>query len=212
MKYYDAAATTWHTAWYKVGGPGASFVWQGDLSTVGSDKSYWIVIHGSHTPVILTMTGAANTGTRTIPIQPGLSYNYIGTCWTIDRPLSGATGDDCNLLGSGFGGGYPASASDKIRYYDGSSWYLAWYKVDGPGDDGWQGDISSLEPGNGYILEALDGNAFTGDQWIYPPSPAKGFQSAAPDRRGAARSREGVRHMPRALSASTNRSLDPGRK
>jgi len=207
VKYYDAALGTWYTAWYKIGGPGASYLWLGDLATVEADQSYWIVIPAIHTPVILTMTGTANPGTRTIPVQPGLSHNYVGTCWTVDRPLDGTTGDGCHLLDSGLTGGYPATSSDKIRYYDGVTWYLAWYKVGGPGDDGWQGDMSSLEPGNGYVLELLAGNAFTGDQWNYGEPPAKGDKSDPPGRKPSAWIREHSRNVPRTLSPSTNRSL-----
>jgi hypothetical protein len=213
VKYYDAATTTWSVAWYKVGGPGGSFLWKGDLATVGADKGYWIIIPDGHSPVTLTMTGAANPETRTIPIQPGPSYNYVGTCWTIDRPVEGTTGDDCNLLGSGLTGSYPAAASDKIRYYESGTWYLAWYKVGGPGDDGWQGDIVSLEPGNGYILEVLAGNAFTDDQWVYPgvcpELLAKGPKSIVTHPNSPALIRERSPHVPRALSPSTDRRLDP---
>ena len=208
VKYYDAATEIWQTAWYKVGGPGGSHLWKGDLATVEADKGYWIIIPDAHVPVTLTMTGAANTGTRIIPVQPGPSYNYVGTCWTIDRPLSGTTGDDCNLVGSGFSGGYPAANSDKIRYYDGVVWYAAWYKIGGPGDDGWQGLPGSLEPGKGYIVEVGAGNAFVDDQWIYPEPPAKGMDSAGAGLRKSARTRERSRHIPRALSPSTNRSLE----
>ena len=207
VKYYDAATGLWHTAWYKVGGPGPGNLWTGDLAAVEVDQSYWIVIPIIHTPVTLTMTGEANPGARTIPVQPGLSHNYVGTCWTVDRPLDGTTGDDCHLLGSGLMGGYPATSSDKIRYYDGVTWYLAWYKVGGPGDDGWQGDMSSLEPGNGYILEVLAGNAFTGDQWNYIDPPAKGSKSITSDRNPSAWTGERSRNIPRMLSPSTNRSL-----
>jgi hypothetical protein len=212
IKYYDAATTSWHTAWYKIGGPGGSFLWKGDLTAVEPDKGYWAIIPDAHTPVTLTVTGAANPGERTIPVQPGLSYNYVGTCWTVSRPFEGGTGDDCNLVGSGFTGGYPATGSDKVRYFDGAAWSSAWYKIGGPGDDGWQGDIASLEPGNGYILEVLAGNAFAGNQWSFPEPPAKG-SGIFPGRRAERQAgRERSRTVPRALSPSTNRSLDSGRR
>jgi|GEM_PF-546975 len=212
VKYYDASTGSWSTAWYKVGGPGGSYLWKGDLAAVEVDKGYWIVIPDGHSAVTLTLTGTANPGTRTVPVQPGLSHNYVGTCWTMERPLNGTTGDDCGLLASNLTGGYPATASDKIRYYDGASWYLAWYKIGGPGSDGWQGDMSSLEPGNGYILEVLTGNAFTDDQWIYPEPPAKGMKSAESGRRNSALTRERSRQVPRALGPSTDRSLDAWRR
>jgi hypothetical protein len=208
VKYFDAATSAWFTAWYKVGGPGGSHLWQGNLTAVEADKSYWIIIQDTHTPVILTMTGTANPGPRIIPVEPGPSYNYIGTCWTVERPLDGITGDDCNLQGSGFSGGYPATASDKIRYFDGTNWYLAWYKVGGGGSDGWQGDISALEPGNGYIIEVISGNAFIGNQWNYSEPPAKGAKSVVTSRRESASTGERSRHVPRAVGPSTNRSLD----
>jgi hypothetical protein len=209
VKYFDAATATWYTAWYKVGGPGAGYLWEGNLTEVEADKSYWVVIHDTHPAVTLTVTGAANPGQRTIPVEPGPAYNYVGTCWTFERPLDGTTGDDCNLLGSGLTGGYPATASDKIRYFDGTSWYLTWYKVGGGGDDGWQGDISSLEPGYGYILEVLAGNAFTGNQWNYIEPPAKGTMSIFSGQRRPSPSRDRSSDVPRALGPSTDRSLDP---
>ncbi len=217
VKWFDAATSIWHTGWYKVGGPGPQNVWQGTLTSFEPDRGHWIIIKGTHPAVTLTMTGDVNTSTRTIPVQPGLSFNFVGTAWAIDRPLSGGTGDDCNLLGSGFTGGYPAAASDNLRYFDGAVWYTAWYKVGGPGPQNvWQGKLAGpqvlntpvMEPGNGYILQVQAGRAFTGNQWLYTAAPAKGAAATLSSKTRTVAKRD-LYKTHRALSPSTNKRLAP---
>jgi hypothetical protein len=210
VKYYDPATTTWYTAWYKQGGPGPQNVWQGDLTTIEPDKGYWIIIKGTHPAVTLTMTGSVNTAARSIPIVAGPSNNYVASLFAVSRALSGTSGDDCNLVGSGFTGGFPATAADKIRYFDGASWYAAWYKIGGPGPQNvWQGSAGPtglfLEPGNGYIVDVLAGNAFIGNTWDFV-APAKGAKTNL-DNKSRTFKREVSSKVARAESPSTNQSL-----
>jgi len=173
VKFFDCSDDSWYTAWYKVGGPGESDVWKGDLTTIESDKSYWIIIQYDHPEVTLTMSGTVSDTNRIVPVCAGSTCNFVGSCFPVPRHL-----EDANLLSSGFTGGYPAGRSDMMRYYDASNhtWYTAWYKVGGPGENNiWRGRLSAsqtdgqpyLEPGNGYRLEAR--GAFIDDQWVYPP-------------------------------------------
>jgi len=171
VMYLESTTGTWYTAWYRTGGLCADTLWQGTLISIEPDKGYWIHIRSGHSPVTLTMTGALNWTPRTIPIQPGHSCNYVGTAYAVPCSLGGPSGDDAGLLASGFIGGMTAAFSDKVHYFDGSMWQTAWYKSGGPGWPGWQGTISSLEPGKGYTLEVLAPHAFTNDEWIYPVPP-----------------------------------------
>jgi hypothetical protein len=211
IKYYDASTTIWSTAWYKQGGPGPQNQWFGTLTTIEPDKGYWIIIKGTHPAVTLTMTGSVNVTGRTIPIQPGPSNNYVASLFAVSRPLGSLVGEDfCNLVGSGFTGGYPATSSDKVRYFDGASWYAAWWKVGGPGASNlWKGSAGptglNLEPGNGYIIDVLAGHSFIANTWSFIP-PAKGAKT---DLSGTTRTikREVSSKVARALGPSTNKSL-----
>jgi hypothetical protein len=211
VKYYDAATTTWYTAWYKQGGPGPQNQWKGDLLTIEPDKGYWIIIKGTHPAVTLTMTGSVNSAARSIPITAGPSNNYVASLFAVSRPMGTAAGEDfCNLVGSGFTGGYPATSSDKVRYFDGSSWYAAWWKVGGPGPQNiWKGSTGTagltLEPGNGYIIDVLAGNSFTADTWDYI-APAKGAKTNLSNQ-SRTFTREVSSKVARALGPSTNKSL-----
>jgi hypothetical protein len=211
VKFYDAATTTWSTAWYKQGGPGPQNVWSGDLTTIDPDKGYWIIIQTAHPAVTLTMTGSVNTAGRSIYIHPGPSNNYVASLFAVSRPLGTAAGEDfCNLVGSGFTSGFPATSADKIRYFDGASWYAAWHKVGGPGPQNlWVGSTGPtglyLEPGNGYIVDLLAGNSFTANTWDYI-APAKGAQTELSKETRTIR-REVSSKVARALSPSTNKSL-----
>jgi hypothetical protein len=211
VKYYDPATTTWYTAWYKQGGPGGSYLWTGTVTTIEPDKGYWIIIQTAHPAVTLTMTGSVNTAARSIYIHPGPSNNYVASLFAVSRPLGTAQYEDfCNLVGSGFTGGFPATASDKVRYFDGASWYAAWYKVGGPGPQnvflGSTGPTGLyLEPGNGYIIDVLAGNAFTANTWSYIP-PAKGAKTDL-SKETRTYKREVSSKVARALAPSTNKSL-----
>ena len=214
VKYYDASTSTWYTGWYKIGGPGGSYVWKGTLLTIEPDVGYWIIIKGTHPAVTLTMTGSVNTAARSIPVVAGPSNNYVGTLFAVSRPLCSAVpvaGEDfCNLVGSGFTGGYPATGSDKVRYFDGTSWYTAWWKVGGPGASNiWKGSAGPtglvLEPGNGYILDLLTGHSFTGDTWDYI-APAKGAKVDLGKETRTIR-RDVLSKVPKANAPSTNKSL-----
>lgn len=184
VKYFDASTSTWFTAWYKVGGPGPSNQWKG-MATIDADLGYWIIIKSAHPAVTLTMTGSVNTAARSITVAPGLSFNFVGTAFAEARPLQGA-GDDCGLLASGFTGGFPAAVSDNFRYFDGTTWYTAWYKIGGPGPGNvFRGTLSSgdaantpnFRPGNGYILQVQAGHTFVANTWTYIANPAKGAKT-----------------------------------
>ncbi len=211
VKYYDASLGVWYTAWYKVGGPGPQNTWYGNLTTIDPDKGYWIVIKGVHPAVTLTMTGSVNTAARSIPIQPGPSNNYVGTLFAVSRPLGSAAGEDfCNLVGSGLTGGFPAANSDKVRYFDGSSWYAAWYKVGGPGPQNlFMGSAGPtglyLEPGNGYVVDLVTGHAFTANTWNFT-APAKGAKIDL-GKETRTITREVSSKVHRANAPSTNKSL-----
>jgi len=210
VKYYDGLGT-WYTSWYKVGGPGPQNTWIGNLTTIEPDKGYWIIIKGVHPAVTLTMTGSVNTGARSIPIQPGPSNNYVSPLFAVSRPLGSVTGEDfCNLVGSGLDGGFPATLSDKVRYFDGSSWYAAWFKVGGPGPQnlfvGSAGPTGlNLEPGNGYVVDILAGHSFNADTWDFV-APAKGAKVDLGKETRTIR-REVSSKVNRANAPSTNRSL-----
>jgi hypothetical protein len=217
VKWFDTATSIWYSAYYKVGGPGPQNIWQGTLTSFEADRGHWIIIKGTHPAVTLTMTGDVNSSTRTISIQPGLSFNFVGTTWATVRKLSGGTGDDCNLLGSGMTSGYPATGTDNIRYFDGSIWYTAYHKVGGPGPQNvWQGRLSGtqtlgdpeFDPGNGYIIQVQAGNAFTGNQWLYTAAPAKGATTVLSSKTRAVAKRD-LHKTHRALGPSTNKSLAP---
>jgi hypothetical protein len=187
IKYFDGISI-WYTAWYKSSTPPPGALgWKGDLTTIDPDRGYWIIIRTANPAVTLTMTGGVNTTGRTITVQPGLSFNFVGSAWAVARAIKGA-GDDCGLLASGFTGGNTSLTSDQIKYFDGAAWYTAWYKTTTPppGALGWKGQLSStqvagdpyLEPGNGYILIVQAGHAFVGNTWTYPPPPpAKGVKA-----------------------------------
>jgi hypothetical protein len=194
VRYFDGV--TWLTAWYKVGGPGPQHVWTGNLPTIESDKGYWVIIRTGHSPVDLKMWSdvPGPTTPRTIPIQPGHSFNFVGNalclgCY-LGGPFGASSGDGANLLASGFTGGYPAVNSDIIRFWDGTTWYSAYYKTTGPGGTGWRGQLAShqtmnspyLEPGNGYILEVRTGHAFVGNTWTYGTSQQHGTYFKCPCR------------------------------
>jgi hypothetical protein len=211
VKYFDAATATWYTGWYKVGGPGGSYLWKGTVTTIEPDKGYWIIIQTAHPAVTLTMTGSVNTAARSIPIQPGPSNNYVSSLFAVSRPLGTAQYEDfCNLVGSGFTGGFPATASDKVRYFDGASWYAAWWKVGGLGlSQIWKGTAGptglNLEPGNGYIIDVLAGHSFTADTWDFV-APAKGAKTDL-SKETRTYKREVSSKVARALAPSTNKSL-----
>jgi hypothetical protein len=209
VRYYDAATSTWYQAWYRTLGAGN---WTGTLTTIEPDKGYFIQIRGTHPAVTLTMTGSVNTGSRTIPIQPGPSENYVGSLFAVDRPLKGTTGDDCGLLASGFTGGNVGSLSDKVRGFDGTTWYTAWYRTLGGG--AWKGTLGPgqtiddpvINPGNGYVIQVLAGHSFTGNQWIYIADPSKGAKTDLSSKTRTIR-REISSKVARAQSSSTNKSL-----
>jgi hypothetical protein len=215
---YKDTSDTWSMAWYKVGGAPPDYVWKGDLTEVEAGKGYWVIIEGGHPGVIMTMTGRVNDDTLFIPIASGPGETYVGSSWPVTRPLRGRTGDDCGLLASGFTGGFVGAFSDKVRHFDGFTWYTAWYQT--AGTPSWKGTLSSgqsaddpeLEPGNGYVIQVLDGHAFVDDQWVFPPpASSKGAVGVVsrPPREGG---HQVSRQKPRALGPSTNRSLDPERK
>jgi hypothetical protein len=218
IKYFDGVAT-WYTAWYKDSTPPPGPLgWKGDLTTIDPDKAYWIIIRTAHPAVTLTMTGGVNTATRVITIQPGLSFNFVGSAWAVPRAIKGA-GDDCNLLGSGFTGGNTSLTSDQIKYFDGANWYTAWYKssTPPPGPLGWKGELSStqtagdpyFEPGNGYILIVRAGHAFVGNTWTYPPPPpAKGVKTDLSSTTRAPVKRQ-LGQKRRVGSPTTTQSLSP---
>jgi hypothetical protein len=175
--YWDASNGTWFTAWYQTSAPNT---WKGTLTDIEADKSYWILIRDDHPDLILTMTGEVSDTNRIIPIQPGPSTNYVGHAYAVICSLGGPSEDDAELLANGFTGGFPPPNSDQVRYFDGSLWYVAWYKTSGPGPDLiWYGSLSSaqtnghpyFEPGHGYIIHVPEGHAFTDDQWVYPVPP-----------------------------------------
>jgi hypothetical protein len=122
------------------------------------------------------------------------------------------------LLASGFTGGTMPVYSDKVRYFDGFSWYMAWYRTGGT--PSWKGKLGSgqsadepeLEPGSGYVIQLLDGHAFEDDQWVYPPPASSKGAAAVVSRPSGEGERLVSRQKPRALGPSTNRSLDPERK
>jgi hypothetical protein len=213
---YKDTSNTWYMAWYKVSGSGSS--WQGSLAEVEGDKGYWVIIRTGHPGVTLTMPGRVNTDTCFIPIAPGPGETHVGNSWLLSRPLSGSTGDDCGLLASGFTGGVVGVLSDKVRHFDGVAWCTAWYQT--AGTPTWRGELSSgqgtgdpeLEPGNGYVIQVLDGHAFDDNQWVYPPPvSSKGAVGAVsrPKREGG---HQVSPPRPRAPGPSTNRSLDPKRE
>jgi hypothetical protein len=216
VSYYDAFTGGSFIAWYKVGGPGPQNVWQGNLTTIEPDKSYWITIRGAHAAVTLTMTGAVSDTNRIIPIAPGdhlgagtSSFNYVGSCFAVPCSLKNA-----GLVASGFTGGYPSGVSDYVQYIDqaGNS-FLAWYKVGGPGPQNvWQGNFSTLEPGQGYWIEVRTAHAFASNQWIYPV-PAKGAKAVLSKEirvsTESAAKGESFNRLHRSLSPSVNKSLAP---
>ena len=114
VKYFDAATLALYTTWYKAGGPGPTNIWYNTLPTIESDKSYWIIIKSFHPSVNLDMwsdiPGPAVTP-RTIPIQPGMSFSYVGNALCLCCYLWGPygdpnpPGDGVHLLASGFIGG-----------------------------------------------------------------------------------------------------------
>jgi hypothetical protein len=210
VKYYDAATHIWYTAWCKSGGPGEDG-WKGSLTDIEPDKGYWVIIKSGHPAVILTMVGEASNTHRVIPIQPGRSYNYVGTCFAVVCSLDGKTGDDTGLLASGFTGSNIAGLSDMIYYFDGTLWHTAWYKsaVPPPGPLGWKGTLHALEPGNGYILKVETGHAFISNQWVYPVPPDYREDPKAVSSKGTGISvkREFSSDMSRSRGVSTNRRI-----
>lgn len=182
VKYYDASTGTFYTGWWKTGGPGPDFLWQGNLTNMPADLAYWVFIKTGHPAVVLTMTGAVSTTARVIPITPGTgaidAFNFVGTTFPVPCALGGAgsAGDCAGLLASGFVGGNNLAGSDALRHYDGSNWYAAYYKTGGPGPDFlWRGTLSAtqaadnpcLVPGDGYILQVRASNT-TFTTWTYP--------------------------------------------
>jgi hypothetical protein len=180
IKWFDPNTASYLTAWYKTGGPGPDFLWKGTLTTIEADKGYFITIRGTHPAVTLTMTGSVNTATRNIPIEPAPTsptFNYVGYAFATPCSVSGLSGDDADLLASGYTGGNNPVQSDGIKWFDGSAYHSAWYKTGGPGPDSlWKGDMTTLDPGNGFIVTVKAGHAFTGDTWVLdaPPSYSKG--------------------------------------
>jgi len=181
VRFYNTATGQYLTSWYNTATfpPVPPQGWNGTITDVDPLKGYWIVIRGAHSAVTLTMTGSVNTGAVTIPVETGPSYNFVGTPFAEDRPLSGTTGDDCGLIASGFTGSANAdpAESDKIRYFDGTSYKTSWYNTrtfPPVPPVGWNGTVTALEPGKGYILEVLSGHDFDDDEWIYIANPAKG--------------------------------------
>jgi hypothetical protein len=193
---YSPDGTSWLTAWYRtVGG------WQGTLTTIDADRSYWIEIATGNPAVTLTMTGSVCGETRYIPILPGLSFNYVSSAFPYIVDL-----DDSGLIASGFTGAMVPTLSDKINKWDGSTWTTAWYRTVG----GWQG-YTTLEPGQGYILEVATGNSFTDDQWVYPVPPPSGSKAGLSKESKSRASQQVPGRIQRALSSSTNKSLVPER-
>ncbi len=191
---YSPDGASWLTAWYRtVGG------WQGTLTTIEADRSYWIEIATGHSAVTLTMTGSVCGVTRYIPILPGASINYVSSAFPYNVDL-----DDAGLLASGFTGAMGAAGSDKINKWDGSNWTTAWYRNVG----GWQ-VFTILEPGQGYILEVMAGHSFTDDQWVYPVPPPSGSKAGLSRESKSRASQQVPGRMKRFLGSSTNKSLAP---
>jgi len=150
------------TSWYRT----TTKMWIGTVTNIEPDKAYWVIILGSHPAVTLTMTGQVATEDRVIPISPGLSYNFVGTCFPVAVDL-----DDTGLLASGFTGGVGAPLSDKILRYEGG-YQTVWYRTT---TSAWIGSFTQLEPGKGYIINVIAGHSFTDDEWVYPvPGSSKG--------------------------------------
>jgi hypothetical protein len=164
VRYYDASTSTWYSAWYNTTIPG----WDATstLTTIEPDKGYWIQIRGANPPVTLTMTGAVSETQRVIPVYDSATlttFNLVGSAFAVPCSLA-----DAGLVASGFTGSFFSYYSDKIRHWDGSSWYTAWYNTT---TSLWEDNLKTLEPGKGYWLEVLAGHGFTSDEWIYPVPP-----------------------------------------
>jgi hypothetical protein len=216
VRYYDASTSAWSTGWYNT-----TTGWQGDLTVIEADKGYWIQIRGAHPAVTLTMTGAVSSTQRVIPVydDPTLTtYNLVGTAYAVPCSLQGISGDDAGLIASGFTGSFMAYYSDKLRHFDGTLWYTAWYSTS---LSHWQLQLCgsdpvnhpSLVPGSGYYLEILGGHSFTNDEWIYPipPSYSKGGKTVLRRETRVPEKREDsvqVRRL-RNRGISTNASLAP---
>ena len=204
VRYYDASTSTWYTGWYST----TLSAWQGDLTTIEPDKGYWIQIRGGNPAVTLTMTGGVCDTNRIVPVYDSATlttFNLVGTAFAVPCSLK-----DCGMVASGFTGSFMSFYSDKVRHWDGATWFTAWYSTT---LSAWQGDLYTLDPGNGYWLEILAGNGFTNDEWVYPvpPSYAKGAKTVASrqTRGRASVERELPVRVIRTLGGSTNTSLKP---
>lgn len=228
VKWFDASTSTWYTAYYNTtGGPPPTHnKWLGSLHYIQPDKGYWVVVRTFHPAVTLTMTGSVNTSVRNIPIEPGPSYNFVGSCFATSRALSGASGDDCGLLASGMKGCVSGDPNyDYVKWFDGSTniWYSANYNTScgpPPTHNLWQGRLSGtqtagnpyFEPGNGYIIVVSTGNEWDliqDDTWVYS-APSKGAKVEMGRKTRSVR-REVSQQAYRDRSPSTNKSLDPNK-
>jgi hypothetical protein len=163
-KVLEYVAGTYNTSWYRT----TTQAWIGAVTNIKPDVAYFVVILGSHPAVTLTMTGEVSDTNRVIPITPGKSFNFVGTCFPVTVPL-----DSTGLIDSGFQGGIGAPLSDKVIGYDGG-YQATWYRTS---TSAWIGTVQQLEPGSGYIIDVLAGHSFTDNKWIYPV-PGGGSKAA----------------------------------
>jgi len=139
------------------------------LIQLNSRNSFWITIRPNHADSILTFTGAVPTDSNKV-IQLVQGWNFIGSCYPVDVPLSLT-----DLYKDGVVKGANNSAqADKLLHWNGTR-FEAYWLVDGTStswDGKWMNESGTAEaslvfkPGRGYVLWIKNPNPIT--EWTYP--------------------------------------------
>ena len=202
--------SNWVTCWYKSTDVPPVWKFEGVYQMgIEPDKMYRIVIRTAHDPVTLTMTGAVSDTNRIIPILPGPSQNWVGTCFAVPCSISGLSGDDADLLASGFTGAKRLTGSDNMNYFDGLSYFTAWYQSTAtPPVWKFEGDLSKasiLLPGRGYILAVRSGHAFINNRWVYgvPPDYSKASKAVLSSKTRVAPAQKAISKVSKRLRSTT---------
>ena len=143
--FYDPITKTFIKAWYN----SATGEWQGELDSLKHNSGYLIYVRPDHPAPIISLLGTLTSQSQQLQIYEG--WNLIGSPYCQARNLN-----NVGLIESGFSGASNPLESDRIYSYTSQSYKNTWYHSE---EEGWYGDITEMQPGQGFWLLRVPGRS-----------------------------------------------------